>query len=75
MDGKYMAKISTVQGIKWFYIGDCKNYQDAMTKAKAFTKDKLHGSASQVRIVMPKHRWLDELRSCEGRKPKGDSNG
>ena len=51
-----MAKISTVQGIKWFYIGDCKNYQDAMTKAKAFTKDKLHGSASQVRIVMPKHR-------------------
>ena len=71
-----MAKISTMQGIKWFYIGDCKNYQDAMAKAKAFVKDELHGSASQVRVVMPKHRWLDELRTHEGREPKkGGSNG
>lgn len=59
---KYMGKISTIKGFRWFYLGDCADTQDAWKKAEWMAVKRLGGSRSQVKEVMPKIEWIKNVR-------------
>lgn len=53
-----MAKITTYEGVHWFYIGDFKNKEEARQYAIKYTRDFLLGTASNVKEVTTKIEWV-----------------